>query len=120
MRGLSDGTGLRCQPQLRFAVGRREAQQEYVLTRALAWRAGGIRAKRLLPVRGEQRPPSVARDVRPRQVPEGDLCRRAVVSDVASMMREPIHLRALSASVRLHRQDLVVPGPPLDLIRWVA
>src|SRR5947209_6351682 len=48
------------------------------------------------------------------------LRRREIVADVAAMMRQTVHLGAALASVGLHREDLIVPRPPLDLVLAVA
>lgn len=94
-----------------------QLQQEDILPRLFAGRRPRIGAERFLPVRREEHPAPVGRDVGARRVPEGGLRRRPVPADVAAVAREAPDV---GAPVSRDCQDLVVPRAPLDAVGAVA
>jgi hypothetical protein len=105
---------------LRFTA-RPQLEEEHVLPRRAARLARRIGSERLLPVGREQHPPSVARDVCARRVPERQPRGVGVGAHVAAMVRQAPDLRARAGRrSRLHGDDLVVPRPPFDVVDTVA
>src|SRR5439155_12650639 len=92
-----------------------ELEQEDVLAVRAARRRPRIEPESLSPVRREQDPAAVGRDIRTRHRPEERARGIAVVRDVAAMVREPPHAGADAGSHScFDRDDFVVPRPPFD------